>query len=187
VQALVALFGVLLVSGERGSGLLNVTLAAVPKRTPVLVAKLAVSGATGFILGLATAAVTLVVAQPTFAGLGMGAHFWSPTGAQVLLGGAVSLALLAMLGTALGSLFRNTAAAAGAVLSLILIAPGLVGLLPGIGDTVSHLLPSSAGMILSQPADTIGWSTLATGLLVLVGWVAVSTGLAAVLWKRRDV
>lgn len=187
VQALIALVGVLLVSGERGSGLVNVTLAAVPRRTPVLFAKLALSGILGFALGLATAAAGIAVAQPALAAVGMGGELWTATGAQVVVGGAVSLSLLSVISTALGSLFPNTAAAAGAVLALLLIAPGIVGLVPVVGGQVSQALPSSAAMLLFQPADAVGWSTVATGLLMLVGWAAVSTGLAAVSWKRRDV
>jgi ABC-2 type transport system permease protein len=187
VQALIALIGVLLVSGERGSGLANVTLAAVPKRTPVLVAKLVLSGMIGFVLGLFTAAVSLAVAQPALAGIGLGGELWSATGAQVVLGGAVSLALLSVIGTALGSLFSNTAAAAGAVLTLVLIVPGIVGLVPVVGGYISQAMPSNAAMLLFQPADAAGWSTLLAGLLVLIGWAVASTGLATVLWKRRDV
>ncbi|MFC0680042.1 ABC transporter permease subunit [Lysobacter korlensis] len=187
VQALIALIGVLLVSGERGSGLVNVTLAAVPKRTPVLLAKLLLSGIIGFALGVVAAAATVAVAQPALVGIGMGGDLWSATGAQVILGGAVSLGLLSVIATAIGSLFSNTAAAAGAVLSLILLAPGILGLLPVIGGYVSQALPSSAAMLLFQPADAVGWSTVLTGLLILLGWTAVSTGLAAVSWKRSDV
>jgi ABC-2 type transport system permease protein len=153
----------------------------------VLAAKLAISGAVGFVLGLLSAGIAILVAQPTFSGLGMGEQFLTAIGAQVALGGAVASALIAVIATAIGSLFRNTATAAGAVLGLILIAPGLAGLLPVVGSTVNQFLPSSAGMLLSQPADTTGWSTLLAGLLVLLGWAVASTGLATVLWKRRDV
>jgi ABC-2 type transport system permease protein len=187
VQALIALIGVLLVSGERASGLANVTLAAVPKRTPVLAAKLVLSGILGFALGTLTAATSLVVAQPALAGIGMGGELWSFSGAQVVVGGAVSLALLSVMATAIGSMFSNTAAAAGAVLTLILIVPGIVGLVPVVGGYVAQALPSSAAMLLFQPADAVGWSAVLTGLLMLLGWAAVSTGLAAVSWKRRDV
>lgn len=187
IQALVALVGVLLVSGERGSGLLNVTLAAVPKRTPVLVAKLALSGVMGFVIGLVTSLLVLVVVQPSLAGLGMGDELWTGIGLQVVLGGSVSLALLSVIATALASLFSNTATAAGFVLSLILIVPGLVGLVPVVGPIISAALPSSAAKMLFQPADAMGWGAVFTGLVILVGWAIVSSVVAGVLWKRRDV
>ncbi len=187
VQALVALFGVLLVSGERGSGLLNVTLAAVPRRTPVLVAKLIISGVIGFTIGLVTSLTVVLVVQPSLAALGMGDSLWTFSGLQVVLGGSVSVALLAVIGTALGSLFSNTATAAGFVLSLILIVPGLVGLIPVVGPIISAALPSSAAKMLFQPADATGWGSVLTGLVILVGWAVASSVVAGVVWKRRDV
>jgi ABC-2 type transport system permease protein len=187
VQALVALIGVLLVSGERSSGLVDVTLATVPRRTPVIVAKLALSAAIGFMIGLAIAAASLLIAQPVLAGIGLGDSLWTLSGLQVVLGGAVSLALLSTIATAIGSLFSNTAAAAGSVLALLLVVPGVLGLLPVVGGIVQQAMPGSAAMLLFQPADAVGWGTVLTGLLILLGWVAVSAGVAAVSWKKRDV
>ncbi|WP_210479579.1 ABC transporter permease subunit [Naasia sp. SYSU D00948] len=187
VPALVALLGLLLVSGERGTGTLAVTLAAVPRRTPVLVAKLLLSAAAGFVVGLLAAGVTIAVVQPGLAGIGLGDGLWTAVGAQVVLGGAVSSAAIAVLGTALGSLFRNTAGAAGAVLSLLLIAPVILPMIPVIGSPLSQVLPTSAAAALSQPIDTVGGGTLLTGGLILAAWVAVSAVVATVLWKRRDI
>ncbi|MHA6695002.1 hypothetical protein [Homoserinimonas sp. A520] len=187
VQSLIALMGVLLVSGERGSGLINVTLAAVPSRTPVLVAKLLLSGVVGFAVGLASGLGAILVAQPALAALGMGDSLWTVAGLQVIAGGALSLALIAVVATALASLFSNTAAAAGVVLSLVLIAPSVIGLIPVIGVPLSQMLPSSAAMLMIQPADVVGSGTVVSGLLILLGWVAVTSVIAGLRWKRRDV
>jgi ABC-2 type transport system permease protein len=121
------------------------------------------------------------------AGIGMGDSLWTLSGLQVVLGGAVSLALLSTIATAIGSLFSNTAAAAGSVLALLLVVPGVLGLLPVVGGIVQQAMPGSAAMLLFQPADAVGWGTVLTGLLILLGWVAVSAGVAAVSWKKRDV
>ncbi|MFC0681281.1 hypothetical protein ACFFGH_25910 [Lysobacter korlensis] len=187
VQALVAVLGVLLVSGERASGLANVTLAAVPRRTPVILAKLSLSAVLGFGIGLTIAAAALLIAQPALAGIGMGDSLWTVSGLQVVLGGAVSLGLLSVIATAIASLFSNTAAAVGSVLALLLVAPGILGMLPVIGGTLQQAMPSSAAMLLFQPADAVGWSTVLTGLLIMAGWAAVSTAVAATSWKKRDV
>lgn len=187
VQALVALLGVLIVSGERGTGTAAVTLAAVPRRTPVLAAKLLVSAAAGFVVGVLAAAAAIVVVEPGLVGMGFDGGVWSAVGAQVVIGGAVSSAAAAVLGTALGSLFRNTAGAAGAVMSLFLIAPVILPIIPIVGNPASQFLPSSAGAILSRPVDEVGASMLLTGGAILAGWMIVSTVVATILWKRRDV
>ena len=70
--ALVAVFGVLVVSTERSTGLLAATLAAVPRRTPVLVAKLLVSTVVGMTIGLVGAVTSFLLVQPQLGGLGLG-------------------------------------------------------------------------------------------------------------------
>jgi ABC-2 type transport system permease protein len=186
-QPFIAVLGVLLVTSERASGLLNVTLAAVPKRNPVLGAKLVLSGASGFVLGLLVAGVTMLVTQPFLIAAGLADSLWSNVGVQVVLGGAASLALVSTLGTALGSLFTNTGAAAGVVLSFIVVVPSILRLLPGVGGVASQAMPSSAALLLIQPADIVDWSSLGIASFILVCWVAAATGVAALRWKRMDV
>lgn len=185
--ALVAVFGVLVVGPERSSGLLATTLAAVPRRTPVLAAKLLVSALVGVVMGLVGAVASFLVVQPQLAGLGMSSSLVDPDVLQVLVGGAVFLGLIAVLSTAIGSLFGGTAAGMGAVLGLLLAAPGIIPIIPGIGGHIAGFLPSSAGMMLFQSASEVGWQPIITGGLVLLGWTVGATVLAGVLFTRRDV
>ena len=106
---------------------------------------------------------------------------------QVLAGGTVFLALIAVLSTAIGSLFRGTAPAMGAVLGLLLVAPGLLPIIPGIGGQLAGFLPSTAGMMLVQSAAQSGWQPILTGGLVLLGWTAAAVVLGGVRFTRRDV
>ncbi|KRF05298.1 hypothetical protein ASH00_13015 [Arthrobacter sp. Soil782] len=186
-QYVVAILGVLIISAERGPGLLNMTLAAVPQRTPVYTAKLLLSGAVGFGLGLVASLISFFSVQPALAGLGLGADIRDVQSIQVILGGSVYLGLIAVLSTALGALFKSTASGGGVMLGLLLFAPGLVGLIPGIGGFLSQILPTSAGRMLYQPVGTVGWSTVLTGLFILLGWAVISAVIAGVLFKRRDV
>jgi ABC-2 type transport system permease protein len=66
--ALVAVFGVLVVSTERSTGLLAATLAAVQRRTPVLAAKLLVSAVAGIAIGLVGAVASFLLVQPQLGG-----------------------------------------------------------------------------------------------------------------------
>jgi len=186
-QSIVAILGVLVVSTERGSGLLAVTATAVPRRTPILAAKLVVSAVAGFVLGLVSSAVTYLLLQPALAALGMEAWIVDAPTVQALIGGAVYLALIAVFGTALGSLFRSTAAGLGLVLGIILAAPALLPMIPVIGGTLARILPTSVGMLLFQPFDEVGWTTVLTGLAILLAEVAAAAVVAGALWKRRDV
>jgi ABC-2 type transport system permease protein len=186
-QYVVAVLGVLIISAERGPGLLNMTLAAVPQRTPVYTAKLVLSFATGFLLGLVSSLLSFFSAQPVLGRFGLGAGIGEGRVLQVILGGSLYLGLIAVLSTAVGSMFRSTASGAGVMLGLILFAPGLVNMIPVIGGFLNQILPTSAGTMLYQPADLVGWSTVLTGLLILVGWAALAAIAAGVMFKRRDV
>jgi len=186
--ALVAILGVLLISTERASGLWNTTLVAVPSRTPALTAKLLLSGVAGTVLGFVAAVATVLITAPTFAHYGLEQSLLDPILAQVVVGAAVFTGLIGVMSTAVASVVRSTAAGAGIVLGLFLIVPSILGLVPGeFASRLAQLLPSAAGMMLLQPVDAVGWWTLATGLLVFLGWVVASVALAIVLLKRKDV
>ena len=185
--ALVAILGVLVVSPERATGLLATTLAAVPRRTPVYLAKLLVSASIGVAVALVVGTAAVLIAQPALAGLELDSSFFDPEVLQSLAGGTVFLGLIAVLSTAIASLFRGTAAAMGAVLGLLVLAPALVPIIPGIGSNLAAALPSSAGMMLFQSAAQVGWQPIVTGGLVLLGWTAGAAVLGAVPFTRRDV
>ncbi len=186
--ALVAILGVLLISTERASGLWNTTLVAVPSRTPALTAKLLLSGVAGTLLGFVAAVATVLITAPTFAHYGFEQSLLDPILAQVVVGAAVFTGLIGVMSTAVASVVRSTAAGAGIVLGLFLIVPSILGLVPGeFASRLAQLLPSAAGIMLLKPVDAVGWSTLATGFLVFLGWVVASVALALVLLKRKDV
>jgi ABC-2 type transport system permease protein len=185
--ALVAILGVLLVGPERSTGLMAQTLAVVPRRTPVFAAKLLVSAAIGAAVGLVGAVASFFLVQSQLAPFGLGSTLADPDVLQVLAGGAVFLALVAVLSTALGSLFRSTAAAMGMVLGLLLVAPAILPLVPGIGAELAGWLPSSAGMMLFQSAAQSGWQPILTGGLVLLAWTVGTVALGGARFARRDV
>lgn len=185
--ALVAVFGVLLIGPERSTGLLSATLAAAPRRTSVYAAKLLVSAVVGAAIGIVGAVASFLIAQPILATYGLGSSLADPEVINVLVGGAIFLGLIAALSTALGSIFRGTAPALGAVLGLLLVAPGILPIIPGIGGALAGFLPSAAGMMLVQSAAQVGWQPILTGGLVLLGWTAEATVLGGVLFTRRDV
>lgn len=185
--ALVAVMGVLLIGPERATGLLAATIAVVPRRTPVFAAKLVVSAAIGAAIGLIGAVTAFLIVQPQLAPLGMGSTLADAEVLQVLAGGTAYLALIAMLSTAIGSLFRGTAAGMGTVLGLLLVAPAILPLVPGIGAELAGWLPSTAGMMLFQSAAQGGWQPILTGGLVLLAWTVGSVILGGARFMRRDV
>lgn len=186
-QLLIAVLGVLIASAERSSGLLAATAAAVPRRTPIFAAKLVVSGAVSFGLGLLIAGATWLVVQPSLSAIGKPAWQIDAATVQVVAGTALYLALVSVLATALGSMFRSSAAGLGLVLGGLLLLPGLLPMIPVVGGALARILPTAVGMLLYQPFDQVGWGTILTGLAILLAWVAAAAAAAAVLWKKRDI
>jgi ABC-2 type transport system permease protein len=186
-QLFAAMLGVLLVTSERSSGLLATTVAAVPRRTPILAAKLLVSAVASFAVGLVIAVVSWILVEVALAVVGLPAWQVDAATVQVLIGSALYLALISVFATAVGSLFRNSAAGLGVVLGAMILVPALLPLIPVVGDTVARFLPTAAGMLLYQPFDQVGWGSIVAGLGILLAWVAVASAGAAVLWKKRDI
>jgi ABC-type transport system involved in multi-copper enzyme maturation permease subunit len=106
---------------------------------------------------------------------------------RAVLGSAVQLTGVGVLGVALGALLRNTAGSVASLFGLTLLLPGLIQLLPsGFVADVSPYLPSNAigaFVAVSQSSTTLApW----TGLLVFAVYLVVFVGAAAVFLKRRD-
>ena len=189
-QAVVAVLAVLVISGEYGTGMIRVTLAAMPRRTAVLAAKAAT------VTGVVLVAGGLAVAGSMLAGRlilpGHGFPALSLANGPVLratAGSALYLALIALLSLGVGTAVRNAAAAMGVVL-------GLLYLLPIIATTLTdaswhrhleQLAPMTAGLTIQYTSGLRGlplspWA----GLGVLAAWAAGALLLGGLLLRLRD-
>jgi len=192
-QLAIGVLGVLVISGEYSTGMIRSTFAAVPKRLPVLWAKAGVYGAVVFALMLPSALVAFFVSQAILRGHSLNGHdialsFSDPGVARAVIGGALYLTLIGLLGLGLGAILRNTAGGISALAAILFVLPPLTSVLPASwGDAISPYLPSNAGTAIMQtghPAHTLApW----TGLGLLAGYTAVAIALAAIQLRRRDV
>jgi ABC-2 type transport system permease protein len=187
-QLLIGVLGVLFVTGEYGTGMIRSTFAAVPYRLSVLGAKTAVFGAVALVSMTVASLVTFLGANAVFlAPDGHGTSLFDPGVIRVVAGTGLYLALVALLGVALGWIVRSTAGAISALVGILMILPVIVGLLPGsISSELLPYLPSNAGQAFTSsiPEDDMlaPWS----GLAVFVVWVAAALVAAAVVVRRRD-
>lgn len=187
-QLLIGVLGVLFVSGEYGTGMIHSTFAAVPRRLPVVGAKAIVFGALALVVMTATSFVTFFAAQAVLSGYGHSASISDPGVLRAVAGVGVYLALIGLLGGAIGWIVRSTAGAIAGLMGLLLVIPPLVGLLPqsGFVDTVSKYLPSNAGESFVSSIPVSGMLSAWVGIAVLAAWVAVGLTAAAVVVRRRD-
>jgi ABC-2 type transport system permease protein len=179
-QAIVAILAVLTIGGEYGTGMIRVTLAAMPSRSGVLAAKLAV------LTGVVAAAGTVAVLSSVLIGR------LSLRDGPVLraAGGSVLyLTLIAVLGLGVATVVRNSAAASGTVLGLLYLFP-IVALAVSDQDWQRHLRqagPMSAGLAIQATRGLDGlpigpWQ----GLGVLACWSAGALLAGALVLNARD-
>jgi ABC-2 type transport system permease protein len=196
-QAAVAVLAVLVITGEYSSGMIRITLTAVPRRATALAAK-----------AIVLVGVVLAVGAVAVLGSVLAAHFILPgngfTGAhgsealsltagptlRATAGSVLYLALIALLGLGLATAVRDSGASIAVLLALLYIVPLFSEL--GVLDPVwSHRFqrygPMTAGLaievtrnIAKQPIGP--WQ----GLGVLAAWAAAALLAGGLLLRLRD-
>jgi ABC-type transport system involved in multi-copper enzyme maturation permease subunit len=186
-QVILGILGALAISGEYSSGIIRATLAAVPKRLPVLWGKVAVIGVVSLVVAEIGSLAAFYLGQ-TILGDGANVALSDPGVLRAVLGTGAYMAAIAVLGLAIGALLRHAAGAIGTLFALLLLAPGLLPLvLPtSWSDTLLPYLPSRAGAAFTSVVPAAGSLSAGAGALVLVAWIVVLLGVAAVLLRRRD-
>ncbi len=185
-QLVIGVLGVLAVSGEYATGMIRASLTAVPKRLPVLGAKLVVFGALAFVSMLVAAFAAFLVAQAVLGSYGTGLS--APHAVRVLVALAGYLTLVGLLGLGIGFIVRSTAGSIATLVGILLVAPGILAALgTSWATTASHYLPLDAGqaMFADRPGDP-GTLSPGGGTLAMLVWVTVSIVAAAALLTTRD-
>jgi ABC-2 type transport system permease protein len=194
-QALVAILAVLAVSNEYSTGLIRVTLTAMPHRAAVLAAKAAV--VTGLVLAAGTVAVlgSVLAGRLILPGHGFtAARGFGPLSLgdgpvlRAAAGSVLYLALIALLSLGVAAVVRESGFAIGVVLGLLYLFPILAGVVtsPQWERHLQQIAPMIAGLDIQATAGlhALPLSPWA-GLGVLAAWAAgavLAGGL--VLWRR---
>ncbi|HEX8630332.1 MAG TPA: ABC transporter permease subunit [Catenuloplanes sp.] len=186
-QFAIGVLGVLFIAGEYASGSIRVSLAAVPGRRQLLWGKAVAFGVTTVLLGIPAVLVSFVAGQSILSAHGLDVGLGDPGVLRAVLGSALFLTVVGLLGLGLGALLRNTAGGISALFGL-LFAPQLVlGLLPeSVSDAAYRYLPAPAGVAVSyvhrDPLALAPW----TGFGLFCLYTALVLGLAGWLLRRRD-
>jgi ABC-2 type transport system permease protein len=184
---LIGALGVLFVTGEYGTGMIRSTLTAVPKRLPVLWAKLVVFVAVTLVAMIAASFVAFLAAEAFISHYRYGFSLGDPGVLRVVIGTGVFLTLLGMFGAGLGWIIRSTPGALVTYFALLVALPVVFAtFLGGWGKTVAEYFPIYAGGSFVQTSRDPNTLAPWTGLLVVVVWVIVTLTVAAVVLRRRD-
>ncbi|AXG82196.1 ABC transporter permease [Streptomyces paludis] len=179
--------GVLLAAGEYSTGMIRSTLAAVPRRLPVLWSKAAVIGPVILVVTSAGALAAFALGTLGLRGEEIALSLGDSGVLRSLAGAGVYLALVAVLGVALGMLLRSSAGAIAVLVGVLLILPGLASLLPdSLYDTINPYFPGNAGSAVYALHQSSGALSPGAGLAVFAGWVALALAGAALRLVRTD-
>ena len=194
-QAVVAVLAVTAVSGEYGTGMIRLTLAATPRRVTVLAAKAAIVAGLTLAAGTIAVLASLLAGRLILPGHGIGPSHGYPALSfsdgpvlRAACGSVLYLVLIALLSLGAAAVLREAAAAIGVVLGLLYLFP----IIAAAGNaTVSRHLeqigPMTAGLAIQA---TTGLNSLPispwAGLGVLAAWAAGALLLGGLLLRLRD-
>ncbi len=195
----VGVLGVLIISGEYGTGQIRSTFTADPGRVGVLLAKATVLAVATFVVSVVATAIGALLALALQASNGAHPEVGDPAVFMPILGASVLVTLVALLAFGIGLLVKSSAAGIAITLGLMLVVPTILQLAAALTNAdwlldLSQFLPLQAGAQLityssgaPAPEQTgivlNGWG----GFGVLAAEVVVVGALALVVTRRRDV
>ncbi len=195
-QAVVAILAVLVISNEYSTGMIRVTLAAMPARSAVLAAKAILVTALVLAVGAVAVFGSVLAGHLILPGHGFtaarGFHsVWLSYGPtmRAACGSVLYLALISLLSFGVAVIVRDSAVAIGTVLALLYLFPILLAF---IGNAhwqhrLERWTPTVSGLTIQ---DTTGLRGLAitpwAGLGVLALWAAAALLLGGLSFRLRD-
>jgi hypothetical protein len=186
-QLALGVLGVLVTAGEYSTGLIRSTLAAVPRRLPVLWSKAAVYGVITVVLATIGTFAAFLFAHGIVSGTPAAMDFSHAGVVRSLLGAGLYLGLVGVIGTALGALLRSVAGGISVLVASLMLIPGLISLLPtSWQDNISPYLPSNAGEAMFALTHDSTTLSPGAGLLTLLAWTALALCGAAYRLVRSD-
>jgi ABC-2 type transport system permease protein len=195
-QGIIAILAVQTIAGEYSTGMIRVTLTAMPRRAGVLATKAAV------LTALVGAAGTVAMLGSVLVGrLILPGHGFTPAHGYALLslnhgptlraaaGSVLYLALIALLSLGVATAVRESAVAIGIVLGLLYVFPILAALVtdPNFKRHLEQIAPMPAGLAIQTTANLhhlpiAPWA----GLGVLAAWSTAALLAGGLLLKLRD-
>lgn len=178
------ILGILAMAGEYRHRTVTDAFLSFPRRTPLLGAKLVVTGGAALLIGLIATVTEVLVSRVWWqikgADFSLTAEVW-----RTLAGGVAWDVAFALVGVALGALVRNLMGAVALALAWIAVVETIVGQLVGSG--AARWLPFAAGQALGK-VDMLGTPLpQLTAAAVLLGYAVLTSLVAGFVTLARDV
>lgn len=186
-QLAIGVLGVLFISSEYSTGMIRSSITVVPKRLPMLWAKVAVFGGLVGIISIVTCFASFFVGQALLTS-SHNVSISSPGALRMVFGAAFYLTVAGIIGMAIGALLRNTAGGISAFVAIFFVIPPILELLPqSWRDAFTQYLPARAGAaVWTVPRDGSKILSAGSGFALFIVYAVVLIGLAALQLRRRD-
>ncbi|HET6856040.1 MAG TPA: ABC transporter permease, partial [Streptomyces sp.] len=184
-QLAMIVFGVLVVANEYNTGMIRMSLAAVPQRGTFLFSKVAVATALALLVGMVTSFISFFLGQAMLGDLK--ASIGDPGVLRAVIGGGLYMTLIAVFSMGVAAMLR------GPTLALGILMPFFFLLAPILGNVsatkkVGQYLPDQAGSKIMQVVplnDDVPYGPWG-GLLIMALWAAAALLGGYILLKKRD-
>ncbi|QNE34413.1 ABC transporter permease subunit [Leifsonia shinshuensis] len=189
-QLVVAVLGVLAISGEFSTGMIRSSFAAVPHRFPVLAAKAIMLFVVSFVIGLVSMAASWSIAVGVTGAKGYTRGLFDASTLWSIVGGAFYLGLVAVFALGIGTIIKSSAGGISAVVGVLFVLPILANVLVSVFPKETwladwtHYLVSNNGSGLAGLAN--GGLEPWQNALSLGIWTAAAFVVGAILLQRRD-
>ncbi|MEU6195697.1 ABC transporter permease [Streptomyces sp. NPDC047061] len=185
-QLAMIVFGVLVVSNEYSTGMIRVSLAAVPQRATFLFSKIAVAAALVLVVGMVTSFAAFFLGQAM-----LGSHrayLGDPGVLRAVVGGGLYMTLIAMFSMGVAAMLRSPMLSLGILMPFFFLISNILGNVDAT-KKIGRFLPDQAGSHIMQVVPRAGddvpygpWG----GLGIMGLWVIAALAGGYVLLKRRD-
>lgn len=187
-ELVIGVLGVLVITSEYATRMIDTSLTVVPRRSRMLAAKITVLAVFTMVVGTFVGFTSFLVGQFVLARLEVPtASLGDPAALRAVLGAGLYLAVFGLLGLAFGTIMRNTAGAISLLVAITLLVRLLSSLLPESGQRwMNAYWPTTAGerilTTVPNPALLSPWA----GLGVLTAFVVVCHLIGFAVLRSRD-
>jgi ABC-type transport system involved in multi-copper enzyme maturation permease subunit len=187
-QLAIGVLGVMTITNEYATKMIDTSLTSVPRRGRLLAAKILIFTIVAVIVSELIAFPVYFVGEAVLSAKGVPHEaITDPSALRAVIGYGLYMAMVGLFGVALGVLLRTTAGALSALSAVVFVIPVLSGALPkAVQDVIRPWWPSAAGtriMTTHVDPDLLGpWG----GFGVLCLFVALVMAAAFAAFRLRD-
>ncbi|MGW0559549.1 ABC transporter permease subunit [Streptomyces sp. NPDC003016] len=185
-QLAMIVFGVLVVSNEYSTGMIRMSLSAVPQRGTFLFGKITVATALALAVAMVTSFASFFLGQAMLGGLK--ADIGDPGVLRAVIGGGLYMTLIALFSMGVATMLRSPMLALGILMPVFFLLAPILGNVSAT-KKIGQYLPDQAGSKIMQvvpPLDGDAPYGPWGGLLIMAAWVAAALAGGYVLLKKRD-